>query len=107
LWESVEAVQYVKAFGDLLPDNLVFVVIPGAARGIRFVRSCILLLQAIMRRHILHQVPFDVFHTLDDDWSSVRVFDHINVSEEPMHPCSLYMALTTNEAVIVHHLYVF
>jgi hypothetical protein len=93
-----DAAKYAGLFRDLL-KNVVFVIIPGQKRGSRFIYSCMIWLQAVMRRGLTKGAKFDVFHTLDDDWLEPRVFDHIGAPKYSMRPCSLFLALKTNEAV--------
>ena len=107
LVEREEAVQYFQAFspvGQPPLANVVFVVIPGENRGIRFARSCIVYLASSLRQALFKRKAicpsFDVFHTLDDDWRNPRVFDPALIGEKCMRPCSLRLALASAQRVM-------
>lgn len=107
LVEREEAVSYVDSFsppGQPPLPNVVFVFIPGANRGIRFVRSCILFLATCLRQALIDSKAacphLDIFHTLDDDWRNPRVFDPALIGQQCMRPCSLFMALFYAEKVM-------
>ena len=107
LVEREEAVPYFEAFSPAAGQplrNVVFVIIPGANRGIRFARSCMVYLASCMRQALIDHKSdcprLDVFHSLDDDWRGPRVFDPALIGEQCMRPCSLHMALFYAEKVL-------
>ena len=98
--EKDDAASYFNAFNPP-PHNVVFVLIPGSGRGIRFARACILYLVSCLRAAMAQQlIPFDVYHTLDDDWRRPRAFDSKLVGERSMRPCTLYMVLKYQQKIM-------
>jgi hypothetical protein len=87
----------------------VLVVIPGKHRGVRFARSCVLYLAQCLRKelHSAHahtpSAPFDMLNMLDDDWQTPRFYDrHLNLGEDEMRPCTLYMCIYFQQHALMY-----